>query len=145
MGPHADRGGRGGRELGSGGSRCTTFANSVPCWRAKRRLSRRGARGRCSFRRYLRTRAGAYWGECAAGSKAGGKYTAAGPPALQPHAPSIHGRSLTADAADAFVAVVTNGKVKGDKVGPHGDLLPEFPYLGPPHNWRYPTTPCGED
>ncbi len=21
-----------------------------------------------------------------------------------------------------------------DKVGPHGDLLDEFPYLGPPHN-----------
>jgi hypothetical protein len=21
-----------------------------------------------------------------------------------------------------------------DKVGPHGDLLAEFPYLGPPHN-----------
>jgi hypothetical protein len=47
-----------------------------------------------------------------------------------------NGRTLTDDAADAFVAVVTNGKVKGDKVGPHGDLLPEFPYLGPPHNSR---------
>jgi hypothetical protein len=28
---------------------------------------------------------------------------------------------------------LTNGKVKEDKVGPHGDLLAEFPYLGPPH------------
>jgi hypothetical protein len=28
----------------------------------------------------------------------------------------------------------TNGKVTGDKVGPHGDLLDDFPYLGPPHN-----------
>jgi hypothetical protein len=44
------------------------------------------------------------------------------------------GRTLTDDAGDAFVAVLTNGKVMGDKVGPHGDLLPEFPYLGPPHN-----------
>jgi hypothetical protein len=23
--------------------------------------------------------------------------------------------------------------VTGDKVGPHSDLLGEFPYLGPPH------------
>jgi hypothetical protein len=46
----------------------------------------------------------------------------------------ISGRTLTDDAGDAFVAVLTNGKVKEDKVGPHGDLLPEFPYLGPPHN-----------
>jgi len=44
------------------------------------------------------------------------------------------GRTLTDDAGDAFVAVLTNGKVMEDKVGPHGDLLPEFPYLGPPHN-----------
>lgn len=43
------------------------------------------------------------------------------------------GRMLTDDAADAFVTVATNGKVKGDKVGPHGDLLADFPYLGPPH------------
>jgi Domain of unknown function (DUF4331) len=45
-----------------------------------------------------------------------------------------NGRTLTDDAGDAFVAVLTNGKVTEDKVGPHGDLLPEFPYLGPPHN-----------
>jgi len=43
------------------------------------------------------------------------------------------GRTLTDDAADAFLAILTNGKVTGDKVGPHGDLLAEFPYLGPPH------------
>jgi len=24
--------------------------------------------------------------------------------------------------------------VTGDRVGPHGDLLNEFPYLGSPHN-----------
>jgi hypothetical protein len=45
-----------------------------------------------------------------------------------------NGRTLTDDAGDAFLAVFTNGKVTQDKVGPHRDLLPEFPYLGPPHN-----------
>jgi hypothetical protein len=45
-----------------------------------------------------------------------------------------NGRTLTDDAADAFLAVLTNGKVTGDKVGAHSDLLAEFPYLGPPHN-----------
>ena len=44
------------------------------------------------------------------------------------------GRTLTDDAGDAFLAILTNGKVTGDKVGPHGDLLDEFPYLGPPHD-----------
>ena len=45
-----------------------------------------------------------------------------------------NGRALTDDAADAFLTVLTNGRVTGDKVGPHRDLLVEFPYLGPPHN-----------
>jgi hypothetical protein len=45
-----------------------------------------------------------------------------------------NGRTLTDDAGDAFLAILTNGKVTGDKVGPHIDLLAEFPYLGPPHN-----------
>jgi uncharacterized protein DUF4331 len=44
-----------------------------------------------------------------------------------------NGRTLTDDAVDAFLPILTNGKVTGDKVGPHGDLLAEFPYLGPPH------------
>jgi hypothetical protein len=34
---------------------------------------------------------------------------------------------------DPFLAILTNGKVTEDKVGPHSDFLPEFPYLGPPH------------
>lgn len=50
-------------------------------------------------------------------------------PASYPH----NGRRLSDDAADAFLTVITNGKVTGDKVGPHGDLLAEFPYLGSPH------------
>jgi uncharacterized protein DUF4331 len=50
-------------------------------------------------------------------------------PARYPH----NGRTLTDDVVDVFFAMLTNGKVTGDKVGPHGDLLDEFPYLGPPH------------
>ena len=44
-----------------------------------------------------------------------------------------NGRKLTDDVADHFLTVFTNGKVTEDNVGPHGDLLSEFPYLGPPH------------
>jgi hypothetical protein len=51
-------------------------------------------------------------------------------PASFPH----NGRTLTDDVVDGFLSVLTNGKVTGDKVGPHGDLLGEFPYLGPPHD-----------
>jgi hypothetical protein len=52
-----------------------------------------------------------------------------GRPAAYPH----NGRTLTDDVADHFVTLFTNGKVKTDDVGPHTDLLTEFPYLGPPH------------
>jgi hypothetical protein len=51
-------------------------------------------------------------------------------PASFPH----NGRRLTDDVVDVFFSMLTNGKVTGDKVGPHGDLLDEFPYLGPPHD-----------
>jgi hypothetical protein len=44
-----------------------------------------------------------------------------------------NGRALTDDVLDQFISILTNGKVKGDGVGPHRDLLAEFPYLGPPH------------
>jgi len=44
-----------------------------------------------------------------------------------------NGRTLTDDAFDYFVCILTNGTVTEDKVGPHDDLLPEFPYVGPPH------------
>ena len=43
-----------------------------------------------------------------------------------------NGRTLTDDAGDVFLAVLTNGKVR-NKVEAHSDLLAEFPYLGPPH------------
>jgi hypothetical protein len=51
-------------------------------------------------------------------------------PASYPHT----GRKPSDDAVDTFLTVITNGKVTGDGVGPHDDLLAEFPYLGPPHD-----------
>jgi hypothetical protein len=50
-------------------------------------------------------------------------------PVRYPH----NGRALTDDVADHFFSLYANRKVT-DMVGPHGDLLPEFPYLGSPHN-----------
>ncbi|HTC07061.1 MAG TPA: DUF4331 family protein [Xanthobacteraceae bacterium] len=44
-----------------------------------------------------------------------------------------NGRTLTDDAGDAFLAILTNGKVTEDGIKAHNDLLAEFPYLGPPH------------
>jgi len=44
-----------------------------------------------------------------------------------------NGRTLTDDVADIFFSMLTNGRVAGDGVGPHRDLVNEFPYLGPPH------------
>jgi hypothetical protein len=52
-----------------------------------------------------------------------------GQPAAYPH----NGRALTDDVADHFLALFTNRKVPDDGLGPHSDLLSEFPYLGPPH------------
>jgi len=46
--------------------------------------------------------------------------------------PRDNGRTLTDEASDAFLAILTNRKVAEDKVGPHRDLLAEFPYLGSP-------------
>jgi len=53
-------------------------------------------------------------------------------PASFPH----NGRTLTDDVVDVFIPILTNGKVTGDKVGPHKDLLAEFPYVGGPHKSR---------
>jgi hypothetical protein len=54
----------------------------------------------------------------------------------QPTAFPNNGRTLTDDAADVFIAALTNGRVRGDNVGPHRDQLTEFPYVGPPHSAR---------
>jgi hypothetical protein len=40
-----------------------------------------------------------------------------------------NGRLLTDDVVDPFLALLTNGKVTEDGVGPHEDFLAEFPYL----------------
>jgi hypothetical protein len=44
-----------------------------------------------------------------------------------------NGRRLTDDTADALLVLLTRGRLTSDLVGPHTDLLPDFPYLGPPH------------
>jgi len=44
-----------------------------------------------------------------------------------------NGRTLTDDIIDMQLAVLTNGSVTEDKVGPHQDLLAVFPYVGAPH------------
>jgi hypothetical protein len=53
-------------------------------------------------------------------------------PGRQASYPS-NGRALTDDAVAHFLSVFTNGKVTGDGLQPHNDLLAEFPYVGPPH------------
>ncbi len=45
----------------------------------------------------------------------------------------INGRTVTDDVVNNFLIVITNGKVTTDRVGPHTDLMEEFPYLGPPN------------
>jgi hypothetical protein len=54
-------------------------------------------------------------------------------PGRQASYPS-NGRALTDDAVAHFLTVLTNGKVTGDGLHHHTDLLAEFPYVGPPHN-----------
>ena len=53
-------------------------------------------------------------------------------PAVFPH----NGRALTDDAIDVFLGILTNGRITSDNVGPHKDLLSEFPFLGVPHEDR---------
>ncbi|MFD4657823.1 DUF4331 family protein [Kitasatospora sp. NPDC058444] len=44
-----------------------------------------------------------------------------------------NGRTLTDDVTSARLTMLTDGRVSGDHIGPHTDLLAEFPYLGHPH------------
>jgi len=56
-----------------------------------------------------------------------------------PASPAVYpknGRTLTEDVVDFFLPLLTNGKVTQDKVGPHKDLLTQFPYVGAPHKAR---------
>jgi hypothetical protein len=55
----------------------------------------------------------------------------------RPAAYPDNGRALTDDTQDHFLSILTNGKVTTDGVGPHTDLLVDFPYLGPPHAMRF--------
>ena len=55
----------------------------------------------------------------------------------QPASYPSNGRTLIDDAIDVFLPILTNGKVTRDNVGPHGDLLTEFPYVGAPHKARF--------
>jgi hypothetical protein len=63
-------------------------------------------------------------------------------PDILPYDPSkpasypANGRTLTDDAIDVFLPILTNGKVTRDNVGPHTDLLASFPYVGEPHKAR---------
>lgn len=44
-----------------------------------------------------------------------------------------NGRTLIDDVTSARLSMLTGGKVPTDHIGQHTDLLPDFPYLGPPH------------
>jgi len=54
----------------------------------------------------------------------------------RPAAYPDNGRALIDDVMDIFISTITNGKVVRDNVGPHSDLLADFPFLGPPHKAR---------
>jgi hypothetical protein len=59
-------------------------------------------------------------------------------PDILPYDPSTetaypNGRRLDDEIADWTWAFITNGAAGDDGIGPHTDLLAEFPYLGPPH------------
>lgn len=45
----------------------------------------------------------------------------------------LNGRRLQDDVIDISLALVSNGAVTTDHVGPHTDYLSAFPYLGKPH------------
>jgi Domain of unknown function (DUF4331) len=45
----------------------------------------------------------------------------------------LNGRALGDDVIDTELGLTTNGCVTSDGVGPHGDYLSHFPYLGQPH------------
>lgn len=45
----------------------------------------------------------------------------------------LNGRKLTDDVIDAELGLVSNGALTSDGAGVHTDLIPGFPYMGPPH------------
>jgi uncharacterized protein DUF4331 len=46
---------------------------------------------------------------------------------------ALNGRGLADDVIDAELGIVTKGAITTDCVGPHGDYLASFPYVGEPH------------
>lgn len=46
---------------------------------------------------------------------------------------ALNGRDLDDDVIDVALSLATNGAVTSDGVGPHGDYLSAFPYLGLPN------------
>ena len=137
LGPHADRTARAGSWVQADrGARPTQ--TPFLSRRAERRLPRRGAGGRCPFRRRLRARA-----------RACGGYTPEEASGWQRHCCRT---SCTTTPRAGRPSRTTAGRYRRrlrclpgyphkwegdeDKVGPHGDLLADFPYLGPPRSSR---------
>lgn len=54
----------------------------------------------------------------------------------------LNGRALADDVIDAELAIVTNGVVTTDSIGPHRDYLSVFPYLGEPLGAEPPPPPA---
>ena len=50
------------------------------------------------------------------------------------HTGGLNGRALSDDVIDIELGITTNGSVTSDGVGPHGDYMAAFPYLGLPHS-----------
>ena len=46
---------------------------------------------------------------------------------------ALNGRDLNDDVIDIELGITTNGSVTSDGVGPHGDYMSTFPYLGAAH------------
>ena len=136
MGPHADPGGGAGGGWVQADRGAQTLTNALPERRAERRLPRRGAGGGWPFVAvfaHALEHTGGYAPEAA---KRVAQTLLPDLMRYDPTRPASYpqnGRTLGDDVVDGFLAVLTNGKVKGDGVGPHRDLLAEFPFLGPPH------------
>jgi len=55
-----------------------------------------------------------------------------------------NGRALTDHVVAARLALISNNRIPSDGLGPHDDLLEEFPYLGTPHPNPPPPPPAPE-
>ena len=98
------------------------------------------AGGRCPFHPCLRALAGAHgWLYTARKQSVWQGFCCRTSSLMIPASPRAipdNGRTLTDDAIDVFLSILTNGKVTRDNVGPHTDLLTSFPYVGSPHKIR---------